>query len=52
MHNNPHLFGSIKDNGFGGHLCVHFKRDLEETRKADPNYGMQNSWPSAAPGSN
>ena len=42
MHNNPHLYGSIKDNGFGGHLCVHFKRELEETQKADPNYGMQN----------
>ena len=42
MHNNPHLYGSIKDNGFGGHLCVHFKRELEETQKTDPNYGMQN----------
>lgn len=42
MHNYPHLSGSIKDNGFGGHLCIHFKRDLEETQKADPNYGMQN----------
>jgi peptidoglycan hydrolase-like protein with peptidoglycan-binding domain len=42
MHNNPHLYGSIKDNGFGGHLCVHFKRELEETQKSDPNYGMQN----------
>lgn len=42
MHNNPHLYGSINDNGFGGHLCVHFKREFEETQKADPNYGMQN----------
>ncbi len=42
MHNNPHLSGSIKDNGFGGHLCVHFKRELEETQRTDPNYGMQN----------
>ena len=42
MHNYPHLSGSIADNGFGGHLCVHFKRDMEETKKADPNYGVQN----------
>lgn len=42
MHNYPHLSGSIADNGFGGHLCVHFLRDLEETKKLDPNYGMQN----------
>lgn len=42
MHNYPHLSGSISDNGFGGHLCMHFLRDLEETRKLDPNYGMQN----------
>lgn len=42
MHNYPHLSGSISDNGFGGHLCVHFLRDLEETQQRDPNYGMQN----------
>ncbi|NLC32114.1 MAG: SH3 domain-containing protein, partial [Clostridiales bacterium] len=42
MHNYPHLSGSISDNGFGGHLCLHFLRDLEETKKLDPNYGMQN----------
>lgn len=42
MHNMPHLSGSIKDNDFDGHLCVHFLRDLEETQKHDPNYGMQN----------
>ena len=42
MHNYPHLSGSISDNGFGGHLCIHFLRDLDETQKADPNYGMQN----------
>ncbi|MDO4483799.1 MAG: peptidoglycan-binding protein [Clostridia bacterium] len=28
MHNMPHLSGSIKDNGFDGHLCVHFLRDM------------------------
>ena len=42
MHNYPHLSGSIKDNGFGGHLCIHFKRDMDETKSVDPNYGMQN----------
>ncbi len=42
MHNYPHLSGSIKDNGFSGHLCVHFKRDLEETKRVSPKYGMEN----------
>ncbi len=42
MHNRPHLYGSINDNGFGGHLCVHFLRDMDEARKNDPNYGVNN----------
>ncbi len=42
MHNTPHLSGSIKTNGFDGHLCVHFYRDMDEVRKNDPNYGVQN----------
>lgn len=42
MHNRPHLYGSITDNGFGGHLCVHFLRDMAEARKNDPNYGVNN----------
>ncbi|NLD51416.1 MAG: SH3 domain-containing protein [Clostridiales bacterium] len=42
MHNYPHLYGSISNNGFGGHLCIHFLRDLEETQRTDPNYGMTN----------
>lgn len=41
-HNVPHLTGSIKDNDFDGHLCVHFYRDMEEAQKNDPNYGVQN----------
>ena len=41
-HNVPHLSGSISDNGFDGHLCVHFLRDMDECRKNDPNYGVQN----------
>ncbi len=42
MHNVPHLSGSIKDNGFDGHLCVHFLRDMEECQQNDPNYGVTN----------
>ena len=42
MHNTPHLNGSIKDNDFEGHLCVHFLRDMSETEKNDPNYGVTN----------
>ena len=42
MHNVPHLSGSISDNRFNGHLCVHFLRDMDECQKNDPNYGVQN----------
>ena len=41
-HDMPHLSGSSKDNGFDGHLCVHFLRDMEETEKNDPSYGVAN----------
>ena len=41
-HNVPHLSGSISNNGFDGHLCVHFLRDMDECQKNDPNYGVQN----------
>jgi hypothetical protein len=41
-HDMPHLSGSIKDNGFNGHLCVHFLRDMDECKKNDPNYGVSN----------
>ena len=41
MHNVPHLSGNIANNNFDGHLCIHFLRDLDETQKNDPNYGMQ-----------
>ena len=30
MHSMPHLSGSLKDNDFDGHLCVHFPRTIEE----------------------
>ncbi len=42
MHNVPHLSGSIQNNGFDGHLCVHFLRDMDECSKNDPKYGVQN----------
>ena len=42
MHNRPHLSGSISDNGFDGHMCVHFLRDLSECQANDPDYGMTN----------
>lgn len=41
MHNTPHLSGSVKNNNFDGHLCVHFLRDMSEASKNDPNYGVQ-----------
>ncbi len=41
-HDMPHLSGSIKDNGFDGHLCVHFLRNMDETETNDPNYGVSN----------
>ncbi|NLI20149.1 MAG: peptidoglycan-binding protein [Clostridiales bacterium] len=40
MHNVPHLSGSIQDNDFNGHLCVHFLRTLEECAANDPDYGI------------
>ena len=41
-HDMPHMSGSIKDNGFDGHLCVHFLRNMDEARQNDPNYGVSN----------
>lgn len=40
MHNTPHLSGSISNNNFDGHLCVHFLRDMSEAQANDPNYGV------------
>ena len=42
MHDRPHLTGSIQNNGFDGHLCVHFLRDMNEATANDPNYGVTN----------
>ena len=41
-HDNPHLSGHVTDNNFDGHLCVHFLRDMSETKANDPNYGVSN----------
>ena len=41
-HDMPHMSGSIKDNNFNGHLCVHFLRDMSECKKMDPKYGVAN----------
>lgn len=36
MPNMPHLSGSIKDNNFDGHTCVHFPRLMTEVQQNDP----------------
>ncbi len=41
-HSMPHLNGSIKDNNFDGHLCVHFLRTMSEAQENDPSYGVAN----------
>ena len=41
-HDMPHDSGSIKENGFNGHLCVHFLRNMDEAMQNDPNYGVDN----------
>ena len=41
-HDMPHMSGSVKDNNFNGHLCVHFLRTMSEAQKNDPSYGVAN----------
>ncbi len=41
-HDMPHQSGTISDNNFNGHLCVHFLRDMAEAKQNDPNYGVAN----------
>lgn len=36
MHNMPHLSGSIKENNFDGHLCIHFPRTMADAEKTGP----------------
>ncbi len=40
MPNMPHLSGSISDNDFEGHTCVHFPRAMTECAQNDPDYGV------------
>ena len=41
MHDMPHLSGSIRNNNFDGHLCVHFLRNMDETMQNDPKNGVR-----------
>ena len=41
MHSMPHLSGSIGNNNFDGHLCVHFPRTMTETQQNDPKNGVR-----------
>ena len=41
-HDMPHMSGTISDNNFNGHLCVHFLRDMSEAEANDPKYGVAN----------
>ena len=41
-HNVAHGVNPIKNNDFEGQNCVHFLRDMSETEKNDPNYGVTN----------
>lgn len=41
-HDMPHMSGSISNNNFNGHLCVHFLRNMSECQSHDPNYGVAN----------
>ena len=35
-HDMPHMSGSISNNNFNGHLCVHFLRDMSRCQQNDP----------------
>ena len=41
-HNVAHGVNPIKNNDFEGQNCVHFLRDMSETEKNDPDYGVTN----------
>lgn len=41
-HDMPHDSSTVKNNDFNGHLCVHFLRDMDETKQYDPKYGVAN----------
>ena len=41
MHSMPHLSGSISNNDFDGHLCVHFPRTMTECQQNAPKNGVR-----------
>jgi len=41
-HNVAHGINPIPNNDFEGQNCVHFLRDMSETEKNDPDYGVTN----------
>ena len=41
-HNVAHGSQTISDNNFVGQNCVHFLRDMDECKRNDPDYGVQN----------
>ena len=41
-HNVAHGSQTISDNNFDGQNCVHFLRDMDECKRNDPDYGVQN----------
>ena len=41
-HNVAHGINPIPNNDFVGQNCVHFLRDMSETEKNDPDYGVTN----------
>ena len=41
-HNVAHGINPIPDNDYEGQNCVHFLRDMSETERNDPDYGVTN----------
>lgn len=41
-HNVAHGGQTISGNNFDGQNCVHFLRDMDECKRNDPDYGVQN----------
>ena len=41
-HNVAHGSQTISGNNFDGQNCVHFLRDMDECKRNDPDYGVQN----------
>ena len=41
MHDKPHEVNWTKDNGFDGHLCIHFPRTMSECEVNAPSNGVR-----------